>query len=197
MVDDPEWPAYPVGPKDSIFVLGVVSVNYAQLELAVYGIFTAILGLEPEVGRGLMYKTTFEMRDKLMREMLPTRKWQPNVIDLVRHFIEAHKICYENRNKLAHSGLHHLRPDTIILIKAERSGKGTLANPTLAELRQVADDIKALFEYGLWLSNMINLELLGIKPLAGDVWYRSWPDKPPLPIPLEYTSNPVPTRPLR
>jgi hypothetical protein len=197
MVDDSEWPAYPIGPKDSIFALGAVGVNYARLEFAVYGIFTAILGLEPEVGRKLMYKTSPEMRDRLMREMLPTRQWPPNVIDLAEHFIEAHKTCYENRNKLAHSSLHAMSPDAIILVKAGRDGKGSLANPMLAELRQVADDINALFEYGLWLSNMINYELFGLKPLAGDDRHPSWPDKPPLPIPLEYTSDPVPIRPLR
>jgi hypothetical protein len=202
MVDDPEWPAYPVGPKDSIFALGVVSVNYARLEFAVYGMFTSILGLEPEVGRKLMYKTTPEMRDRLMRETLPTRQWASNVVELAQHFICAHKICYENRNKLAHSSLHAMSPDAIILVKAGRDGKGTLANPMLAEFQKVADDMHIYFEFGLWLSNMISSEILGansklslIRP--GDRAYSTWPGKPPLPIPLEYTSDLVPIRPLR
>jgi hypothetical protein len=64
----------------------------------------------------------------------------------------------------------------------------------LGELRQVADDMNAYFQFGMWLSNMINWEILGLKPRAGDRWHRSWPDKPPLPIPLEYTSDPRPIR---
>jgi hypothetical protein len=194
MADTPAWPAYQTGPHDSIFAIGVISTNYAQLEFAVYGMFTTILGLESEVSSRIMYKTSAEMRDKLMREMLPTRDWPDNVKGLVQHFIEAYKICHENRNKLMHSNLFAMSRDAIMLSKIGRDGKTTLANPLLSELRQVADDMKTYFDYGLWLSNMINFEILGLKPQAGDRWYRSWPDKPPLPIPLEYTSDPRPIR---
>jgi hypothetical protein len=188
--DTPEkWPNYPTGPEDSIFALGVITSNYARLEFAVFGVFTSILGLEADVSSRLMYKTTPEMRDKLMREVLPTRDWPDQVKELVQHFIDAHKICYENRNKIAHSNLHSLSPDAIILSKTNRDGRTVLANPLLRELRQVADDMKVYFDYGLWLSNMINLEVLGLKPREGDRWYRSWPEKPRLPEPLEYTSE--------
>jgi hypothetical protein len=194
-IRDPQnWPAYTTGPEDSIFALGVITTNYAQLEFAVYAVFTSILGLESEVSSRLMYKTAPEMRDKLMREVLPTRDWPDHVKDLVQHFIEAHKVCYENRNKIAHSNLFSLSPDAIILSKTNRDGKTVLANPLLSELRQVADDMKAYFDYGLWLSNMINLEVLGLKPMEGDRWYRSWPQKPPPAKPLEYTSDPRPIR---
>jgi hypothetical protein len=194
MADSPAWPPYPVGPKDSVFALGVISANYAQLEFAVYAMFSTILGLTNEVSSRIMYKIGPEMRDKLLRETLPSREWPPEVRDLSQHFIEAHKICYENRNKLMHSNLHSMSPDAIILAKTGRDGKTTLANPLLSELQRVADDMKTYFDFGLQLSNMINLEILGLEPRAGDRWYRSWPGKPPLPIPLEYTSDPRPIR---
>ena len=197
MPDDPVWPRYPVGPKHSVFALGVVGINYAQLEFAVFGIFTTILSLERDVSSRLMYKLGPEMRDRLMRETLPAREWPPEVVDLVQHFIDAHKICYENRNKLMHSNLHSLSPEAIILIKTGRDGKATLANPPLVELQQVADDMHVYFEYGIWLSNMINWDILNLKPSPGDRWHRTWPDKPPLPTPLEYTSDPRPIRLLR
>jgi hypothetical protein len=127
-----------------------------------------------------------------MREMLPTRHWPIPADDRAWHFIEAHKICYENRNKLMHSNLMSGSDRAIVLYKIGRDGKSTLTNPTLSELRQVADDMNKLFDYGLWLSNMINMNLLGQMPPAGDI--ASWPDKPPLPIPLEYTADPTPIR---
>jgi hypothetical protein len=197
MSDPSEWPTYSTGPKDSIFALGVVSVNYARLEFAVYMMFTTILGLEGGASARIMFKVTPEMRDKLMRESLATREWPPDVMDRCRHFVEAHKVCYENRNKLMHSNLLAMSPDAIILARTTRDGGTVLANPSLAELQRVADDMHTYFAYGTWLSNMINWEILGLKPRAGDSWHRSWPDKPPLPIPLEYTSGPRPIRPLR
>jgi hypothetical protein len=191
---DPNWPLYQHGPRDSIFAVGMVSVNYAQLEFAVYGMFSTILALQAETATRLVYKLTPEMRDKMMREVLPTRGWPEQVTDLAQHFIEGHKVCYENRNKLAHSNLFAMSADAIILAKTGRDGRTTLANPRLDELRQVADDMKTFFQYGLHLSNMINFEIMGLKPQAGGSWYRAWPDKPPLPIPLEYTSDPSPIR---
>ena len=163
MPDDPVWPRYPVGPKHSVFALGVVGINYAQLEFAVFGIFTTILSLERDVSSRLMYKLGPEMRDRPTRDRFPACEWPPEVVDLVQHFIDAHKICYENRNKLMHSNLHSLSPEAIILIKTGRDGKATLANPPLVELQQVADDMHVYFEYGIWLSNMINWDILNSK----------------------------------
>jgi hypothetical protein len=33
-ISDDGWPAYQVGPRDSIFAIGVVSIKYSQLEFA-------------------------------------------------------------------------------------------------------------------------------------------------------------------
>jgi hypothetical protein len=194
MEEAPDWPAYQVGPKNSVFALGVVSVNFARLEFAVHAMFAVILGITGALSYRLMFKIGPEMRDKLMREMLPTRDWPKEVVELVTHFIEAHRICYENRNKLMHSNLMSGSQRAIVLYKTNRDGKTTLANPLIQELRQVADDMKAYFDYGLHLANMINFNLLGAQPMAGDLVYHEWPDKPPLPIPLEYTSDSSPIR---
>ena len=196
MADTPKWPAYQTGPKDSIFALGVISTNYARLEFAAQGMFTSILGMNMTVGHFVFARLGPEMRDTMMRQALPLRGWKKEVGGLAFHFIKAHKICYENRNKLMHSNIMIGSERAILLYKTDRSGKTTLANPTLKELRQVADDMNTFSSFGLWLSNMINFEILGIKPQAGDRWYASWPGKPPLPIPLEYTSDPSPIRSL-
>jgi hypothetical protein len=196
MSDVSKWPTYPIGPESSVFALGVVSVNYARLEHAVHGMFAVILGITGDVSYRLMYKIGPEMRDRLMREMLPTRKWPANVMDLANHFLKAHKTCYENRNLLMHSNLVTGSARTIVLYKTGRDGKTTLVNPLLKELRQVADDMKTYFDFGLHLSNMINFDLLGAKPQPGDLSFREWPDKPPLPVPLVYTSDPMMPRSL-
>jgi len=196
MADTPEWPAYQTGPKDSIFALGVISTNYARLEFATQGMFTSILGMNMTVGHLIFSRLGPEMRDVMMRQALQVRGWPENVGDLGYHFILAHKICYENRNKLMHSNIMVGSERAILLYKTDRSGKTTATNPTLKELRQVADDMHTYTGFGMWMSNMINADILGIKPEPGDRWHAAWPDKPPLPIPLEYTSDPSPIRSL-
>ena len=129
-----------------------------------------------------------------MRETLPARGWPENVLALVSHFNAAHQICYENRNKIIHSNLSVGPRQAILLYKANRDGKTVLDNPPLSELRRGADDMHIYFWFGLQLANMINIEFEGVKPKAGDRAYFAWPDKPPLPIPMEYTSDPRPIR---
>jgi hypothetical protein len=65
-----------------------------------------------------------------------------------------------------------------------------MAHPTFDELKEVADSIKACSDFGYDLSLQINTYIHGISPRPGD--RASWPSKPPLPIPLEYTSDPRP-----
>ncbi|MEI8152748.1 MAG: hypothetical protein WCG92_14250 [Hyphomicrobiales bacterium] len=194
MSEAPEWPTYRVGPKDSVFAVGVVSVNYARLEHAVHAMFAVILGIDAILSSRLMFKLSPEMRDKMMREMIGTWPWHLDVLDLAKHFIEAHKICYENRNKLMHSNLISGSEKAITFYKSQRDGTVVLARPSLAELRRVADDMQALGWFAIHLSTMIRLEILKHQPMAGDLAFHTWPDKPPLPIPLEYAGPPNPVQ---
>ena len=158
--------------------------------------FVNILGLGGNVGHFVFARLGPEMRDAMMRQALPFRGWLSPPADLAFRFIEAHKICYENRNKLMHSNIVTNSERAIVLYKTGRDGKTMLANPTLKELRQVADDMNTYTEFGMWVSNMIAFNLLGLTPRPGDRAFHAWPDKPPLPIPLEYTSDPTPIRSL-
>jgi hypothetical protein len=125
-----------------------------------------------------------------MREMLPTWAWPTNVMDLTNHFIEAQKICYENRNKLVHSNLISNSAEAIFLYKPQRDGNIVLACPSIKELQKVADDMHIYYGYELHLSNMIRFEILKHQRMPGDLSFPTWPDKPSLPTPLDYTSAP-------
>ena len=155
MAKIPDWPSYQVGPKSTVFALGVVSVNYARLEYAVLGMFQVILGLDNVAGPRLMFKLSNETRDKMMREMLPTWPWPGNVHDLCWHFIKANKICYENRNLLMHSNLVSGSEQAIVLYQTRRDGKLALAQPTLKTLHRIADDMHTLWWFATILATMI------------------------------------------
>jgi hypothetical protein len=142
--------------------------------------FAVLLNIDNVASGRLMFKLTPEMRHKLMREMLPTWPWSENVRELCEHFITAHKILISGSEK------------AIILYKARRDGKLALTRPSLQELRQIADDMAALAWFATQLSTMIRFKIFGHKPLPGDFAFDTWPDKPPLPIPLEYTEPPPP-----
>ena len=186
------WPNYPIGPRDSVFAIGVASVNYAQLELAVQAMCAAILKTDNKFTGRLLAKIGPEMKDKIMREGLSECDWPTDAKELVSHFVDAHKICYDNRNKLIHSSaLTQMTGNKVrtILHKTHRSGEPIFSYPTIDQLRKVADDMKTYFWIGLNVATLIRTEIHGIKPQEGD--FASWPHKPPLPILLEYTSDPI------
>jgi hypothetical protein len=66
MTDPTEWPEYDVGPRESVFALGVASINYARLEFAFSGVFAKVLAkTNKEVWAVLPTLTN----DKRLREM--------------------------------------------------------------------------------------------------------------------------------
>jgi hypothetical protein len=182
------WPCYEIGPRDSVFALGVVSVNYSRLEWALGGIFTNVVGLSIETAWSLLPRLGTDARIALMREALARRDWPDERKDRIHHFIDGFKVLAENRNLLMHSNLTTGVKDQIALYKPNRSGKTILVSVIPEELRQVADDMEAYFNYGMMVTNMIGLEFGNLKALTRDI--PPWPEQPPAPRRLNYSSRP-------
>ncbi len=190
---DAEWPGYDIGPRECMFALGVVAVKYAQLEFALSGMFSTVTGVGRDATARLLQRIRNNVRLDRMRESLPSHRWPKEVNERVEHFIADFNACARNRNLLMHSNIFMMTKDAIILYKDDNSGKTVSCNPTLAEIRQVADDMNALFDYGLALSNAINMNLVA-KPRT---WLFPWPDEPPPPCLLNYTGEPAIVRDMR
>lgn len=191
MNDAPDWPVYPVGPKDSILAIGTVSINYSRLESVLTTMFATITGSSIKFASILVPKITNNVRIDMMRRMLEGNDWPEDVRERAEHFITAFSILVENRNLLMHSSLFDSIQTITMLYKTTSKGSTQISRTTPTQLRQIADDMMTYFHFGMQLSNMINFELLGLKPSEGDFAYFSWPDKPPLPVRLDYTSNPL------
>jgi hypothetical protein len=191
MTDNPNWPNAIVGNKDSILAIGAVSVNYARLEFAMTAMFATISGCAIQVATLLVQKIPTPGRPDLMRKLLAMRQaWPTDVRDRCAHFINGFGTLADNRNLLMHSSVAASIEQAITLYKTTKQGTTELCVVSVPELRQVADDMLVYFYYGLRLSNVINFELLGIKPHPGE--NASWPDTPPLPSPLKYSARPLP-----
>jgi hypothetical protein len=189
MAEPPAWPSYRIGPHDSVFALGVVSVNYASLEFALSGVFANVIGLTDDFSRALLPKIGNEDRITLLRQALCGRDWPADLKDHITHFIDGFKILAENRNQLMHSNMAAVTEERIALYKSNRrDGKTILTQINLADLRQVADEMMAYYDYGSMISNVITL----LSYPGG--WHPPDPllAKLPLPRKLEYSSLPNP-----
>ena len=98
MADVPAWPSYPVGPEDSIFALGVVSVNFARFEYAFTWLLTVVSGLHEDFARITLARVGLLTSTQLLDSMIEKKDWPDGAIELIRYFLKATKILAENRN---------------------------------------------------------------------------------------------------
>lgn len=184
MADPPKWPAFPIGPRDSIFAMGVVSLQFNALEVTLRAIFGTVFRLMPDEQTMICTKIGSRAVVTLIEQKLPKTGWCESHQDGVAHFIKAFSICVENRDHLAHSELAWA--EETVLIKRTRQGQTVIAAPTLDELRAVADDMHVYCGYGFALVNAINLSFVDPPPFPSS--FFPWPDKPALPRRMDYKS---------
>jgi hypothetical protein len=189
VADPPAWPSYEVGPYDSVFALGVASVNYARLEFAFSGVFAKVLELPISQAWELLAKINNNERLRRMKNALQELNWPDDTKVRVTHFVEAFKILADNRNLLDHSIIFSDPEGPTSLYKSDRKGKTIHAQVTVAELRQVADDMMRYFNYGLLLG-----KLIGPTGALVTLFSSTWPDQPPSPLRLDYTNQPLALR---
>jgi hypothetical protein len=192
MSSSSEWPNYTIGPRDSIFAMGVASTKFTELEVMLWFIFGTVFNLDMDGSTMIPAKIGNEATKDLIDRRLLKLGWGEPAKGHVEHFLEGFNICLENRNYLVHSGLAWTGSPSIVLLKTSKQGITQAAIPTLDELRAVADDIQAYTEYGRAVGNAINNNLSGHPVFPVSVF--PWPHKPVLPRRLRYSSDPQPLR---
>jgi hypothetical protein len=185
MTAAPDWPAYPIGPKDSIFAMGLAGIKFAELESVLRFIFGTVYALDADASTMMGAKIGNDAMIDLTRRRLSEGGWADPAKGDVAHFIKAFDICLENRNYLMHSQLAWTGSESTVLFRTSKQGKTLGAVPTLLELRAVADDMHAYCEFGRALGNAINNRLSD--PPMFPVSAFPWPDKPALPRALRYS----------
>jgi hypothetical protein len=185
-----KWPAYPTADPDSIYALGVASIEFVGLESALIFIFATGLNISHDLAKMIHARSGNEACVRLIEQMMPPLSFigpLPREVLEVRYFIEGFQRCAENRNHLMHSEFSPFSGSAgAMLIKTSKQGQTILSLQPLPKLRQVADDMRAYERYGIALGNAINASAGGI---GG---FFPWPDRPAPPHKLEYTADPIP-----
>ena len=152
-----DWPSFATGPRESVFALGVICVKFVELESIFQFVFETILGLDPDRDGGKIFaKLGARAALELSQDCLPQMGRSDEVKDQISHFLSAMKICAENRNVLMHSHMAWRFGDETVLFKKSRSGADYYLSISLAQLKQVADEMDAYCTYGRMLGNAIN-----------------------------------------
>jgi hypothetical protein len=187
-----DWPAYQIGPRESIFAVGVVSVKFAELESVMIFMFATMLGLDLDHATKTASKIGTRTCLNRMSAELGMTDWPNSTRELVGCFVDGASACTDNRNYLMHSNIAWTGDENIVLFKAMREGNTTIAVPTLSELRRIADDMNEFVLFGRQLDNAINNTSSDIPLFPINVF--PWPPKPREPFVLKFTSEAVALR---
>jgi hypothetical protein len=190
-----EWPTYPIGPRESILAMGVVSIKFAELESVLVFMFATVLGIGSDAATKVASKIGTGNCQHLTGQILAITQWPDRTKKLVEHFIKGVSVCMENRNHLMHSNLAWTDDEHTVLFKTSKQGTTLMAVPKLSELRRIADDMNRFIIYGRQLANAINnasSEILIFPNSPGSAF--AWPHEPPMPSALSFTAEPQTVR---
>jgi hypothetical protein len=162
MTPKPEeaWPPYRIGNADHLNALGAIAMAYNLLEFRMRELFNLY-----SIGDDLFTKNNNFERLKIIRDAMDKSSHPEAIKNDVRYFLDAYETCTENRNVLMHSVAMFTwldpnadrcpvsnpnQPDGIAFQKPARKGpfKIEIYQPTLKELRGVADDMMSFEDYG-------------------------------------------------
>ena len=187
-----DWPPYQIGPRESIFAMGVVSVKFAELESVLTFMFATILGVDLDHATKTAAKIGTRTCLNRMSTELQTVDWPHSTRELANCFVDGASVCTDNRNYLMPSNIAWTGDQHNVLFKTMREGNTTVAVPKLSELRRIADDMNEFILFGRQLANAINNESSEIPLFPINVF--PWPDKPREPFTLEFSSEPMTLR---
>jgi len=145
-----KWPEYLPGWDDHIYAIGMVSLNYGQLEGMFGHLFAITTGMTSIQVDAFFQRLQNDARVKVFNQLLSARADLPDALkEALVAFVKAYEVCATNRNAIMHSkngGRFTRESDStggLVLEKVNRDGVRVCSLCTLADLRRVADEIHA------------------------------------------------------
>ena len=177
----PKWPRYEVAQDDSVFALGVVSINYARFERTHVWMLAAVANMSEDQASVIVGRTNASEHINLVETFLKRRTWPNGVSEAIGHYIKAARVLIDSRNALIHSNLVRSTENRTAVYSLSRQGRSSMFHATLDEIRRVADDLEAYFTFGLMLANYIATEIHAMAREAGIMAISQIPPLPPMP----------------
>jgi hypothetical protein len=178
-------PSYQVAPAESVHALGVVSINYARLELTHVWMLAAVANLQERQAAVISARTNPSDRIRLIETFMSHTEWPDDASTAIKHYLKAMGILTTNRNLLVHSNMVEAWQNKTAIYSVSRQGKTNVIQSSLEQVRQVADDLHQYFEFGHILSNYIATNIHHAALEEGMFAISQIPTLPALPVHLD------------
>jgi len=142
--------------------LGVIALNYGQLENAFRLIFAAVTRMNDIQVAAIFGRMPNNIRQTVLAEVMSQTTLPEPLKERVKYFTLGFKTCAENRHDVMHShsgGVFTSQSRNIrgiLLTKHSKSGNRLVTAPSLSDLRNIADEIHEYASWGFQLTSDIN-----------------------------------------
>ncbi len=184
------WPRYEVAPDDSVYALGVVSINYARFERTHVWMLAAIANMTEDQATIVTARTNASERTKLIETFFDRREWPSETAAAIKHYLKAMGVLIQSRNMLIHSNMVRGTENRTAIYSLSKQGRHSLFQATLDEIRAVADGLETYFNFGLGVANYIATEIHHMAREAGMLVVSQVPSLPPLPAHINPNRRP-------
>ncbi|NVO18020.1 MAG: hypothetical protein HXX10_28705 [Rhodoplanes sp.] len=161
-MNEPElkWPDYAFVPQtEFVHAIGMVSINFNLLEQSIRWVLSLVIDLPEEPFLMLFNTLDNSSRSSLLRLCDNAGKFDSKLNTSITNFVEGFNVCCKNRNILMHAhviGMTDDEPFYMFMSKAtKRSSKEKTYQPTVADIRKIADDMHRFYTLGLELYSYI------------------------------------------
>ena len=177
MVSDPrkqrrDWPDHPTAPLEHIHAIGVLSLNYNEMETQLLSLIQCYDTTSPPVASFLFEKVPTNVRIEWLKLIIPENIVSTPLHEAISSFIAAYSRCTDNRGLLVHSRVWAYRASDDVIITSKRarnSGEERSYEFPLDVIRRVADEIQFWGRYCGILNAYINRSHLSRKRLPKGV----------------------------
>ena len=191
-----DWPYWIyLVPRDDVFALGVISLNYGRLENAFRYLFLTVTNMRLEHVAAVFHRLQNPARIAVFQELIPVSDLPEWLHAPLSDFADGFGDCAEQRHAIMHSYStgHHTtvgKPGErgIVLLKYSKSGRRLVCAANQTKLRAIADDMDALGQHGAALDTYIK-HIRTLRAAGHDyspVPPTPLPDKPQLQAALDW-----------
>lgn len=184
MTAQEKWPAYEVADEAVVHALGVMNINYVRFERTHVWMLAATANVTEEQAAVFVSRINPNERAKLIDNFFKRREWPDPCPGAIRHYIGSMRTLTESRNTLIHGNIVTSFGSEPGVFSLNKSGFMTMFRSSLADIRQVADDLETYFQFGLSLANFIAAEIHQMARQAGMIVVHECPALPPSPRPI-------------
>jgi len=147
-----DWPNSYMESKEEIFTIGAIALSYGQLENTFRQLFSTITGMDELQIAALFQRIPNNIRQDILHELMGQGDLSDDAKKCVRDFTGGFKACADNRNDIMHAHLGYTITGSskhgVVLHKFSKSGNKLTCSPSLQELKQIADSMRAYAAFG-------------------------------------------------